>query len=94
MLEVVSEPEPEDVGEETSISEMSSKPQSISSSSMGTSKGCHVCIEGPTGMLIGTSIEISDGKGSASSPSADHIDVTSLLPSIAWEMGDESDTDE
>lgn len=85
MLEVVSEPEPEDAGEETSISEMSSKPQSISSSSMGTSKGCHACIEGPIGMLIGTSIETSDEKDSAtSSPSADHIDVTSLLPSIAW----------
>jgi hypothetical protein len=96
VLEVASEREPAEPGEEegeTSISEMLSNPQSISSS-IGTSKGCHSCIAGPIGIWMGAFMKASLGSDDTwSSPSADHVEVrrseTSLLPSTLLTGGDE-----
>jgi len=97
--DAVSEPQSREGDKgEVSMSAISSRPQSISSSSMGTSKGCQ---SGLTGILTEGSMSISDDLFALLAPSpAIHTDngredVTSFVISTAdGRMGDESVTED
>jgi hypothetical protein len=57
--EAESEPQSNEGDGEVFMSAISSRPQSISSSSMGTSRGCHSCASGLNGMLPESSMDTS-----------------------------------
>ena len=57
------------------MSEISSRPQSISCSSMGTSRGCHSCVPELSWILTEGSLDVSKHANDLfSSPPADHTD--------------------